>query len=168
MNDQPEPGTPGPPFPPGGYYGPPAGPPGGLLPTGGIPPRSYHYLPEPGATAPPGYLTDDERTWGMLSHLLGLLVGFLGPLIVMLTKGKESPFVRDQAVEALNFQLTSLIAMFVGTIVTIVLIFVIIGLFLIPVLMAMGVAVVVFEILAIVAANQGTAYRYPVNLRMVK
>ena len=55
----------------------------------------------------------DELTWGgrPLERAGGRFVAlaFLGPLIVMLTKGNESRYVRRQAVESLNFQLSILI-----------------------------------------------------------
>ena len=97
----------------------------------------------------------------MLAHVGGILIGFLAGLIVMLTKGKESDFVRDQAVEALNFQITVAIAWFVSFI----LIFVLIGFLLIFVV---GIGSLVLMIMAGIAANNGQRYRYPINIRMVK
>ncbi|MDP9075439.1 MAG: DUF4870 domain-containing protein [Actinomycetota bacterium] len=96
----------------------------------------------------------------MFAHLSFFVFGILGPIIIMLTKGKESPFVRDQAVEALNFHITIMIALFVSA----VLIIVFIGFILFFVVIIYG---LVFSIIGAVAANKGTAYRYPVNLRMV-
>jgi uncharacterized Tic20 family protein len=96
----------------------------------------------------------------MLAHLSFFVLSIIGPLIIMLTKGKESAYVRDQAVEALNFH----IAMFIAAIVSAVLIIVIIGIFL---LLAVGVCGVVFTIMAAIAANRGETYRYPVNLRLI-
>ena len=55
----------------------------------------------------------------------------------------------------------------VGTIVTFVLIFVIIGLFLLPFLAALIIAWVDFGILGAVRANSGFAYRYPLAIRFV-
>src|SRR5579862_5667026 len=59
-------------------------------------------------------LEKEERFIALLAHLLGLLISFFvdplfafaGPLIVLLVKGKESPFVRHHAKEALNYQIT--------------------------------------------------------------
>ena len=96
----------------------------------------------------------------MISHLSFFVFGILGPIIIMLTKGKESPFVRDQAVEALNFHITITIATFAS----IILMFVLIGFVLIFAVMICG---VVFTIMAAIAANKGVAYRYPLNLRFV-
>ena len=110
--------------------------------------------------------TQDEKTWGMLAHLSGLiasLVGlpFLGPLVVMLTKGKESAWVMANAKEALNFQITVTIALAVSA----VLMLVCIGAVLLPLV---GVAALVFTIIAAMKANNGEMYRYPATLRLVK
>ncbi len=55
-------------------------------------------------------LSAEETQWGALAHVavvLGLVFpvigGPLGPLVVRLTKGKQSAFVDANAVEALNF-----------------------------------------------------------------
>jgi uncharacterized Tic20 family protein len=103
------------------------------------------------------------------SALAGLVIGFnfLGPLIIYLIKKDDDPFVRDQAAEALNFNLSFFIYLAVGTIVTFVLIFVIIGLFLLPFLAALIIAWVVFVILGAVRANSGVAYRYPLTICFV-
>lgn len=152
-----------------GYGAPGYGMPGYGAPGYGAPPPTYGYLPEPEQTAPPGYLTNDERTWAMLGPLLAVPVGFIGPLIVMLTKGKESPFVRDQSVEALNFQLTLLIVYGASFVLGALTAIIFIGIFiLLAGIIALPIIAMVFEILHAVAANKGTAYRYPINLRMVR
>ena len=108
--------------------------------------------------------------WAHLSALAGLLIGFnfLGPLIIYLVKKDEDPFVRDQAAEALNFNLSFFLYLAVGSIVTFVLIFLIIGLFLLPVLAALIITWVVFVIIAAVRASNGEAYRYPLTIRFVR
>ena len=58
----------------------------------------------------------------MLAHLLGIFTGFLGPLIIWLTAGKQDPFVEDQSIEALNWQLTMLIAYIVSAVLFIIII----------------------------------------------
>ncbi|MEC7445671.1 MAG: DUF4870 domain-containing protein, partial [Planctomycetota bacterium] len=47
----------------------------------------------------------DVANMAMLAHLLGALVGFLGPLILWVVKKDEHEFIDDQSKEALNFQL---------------------------------------------------------------
>lgn len=112
-------------------------------------------------------ISQDEKTWGMLAHLstlVGLIVPFgtiLGPLVVWLIKKDTMPFVADQGKEALNFNITVLIAMIIGGILTLVLIGVL-------VMIAVGLAWLVLTIIAALAANKGEAYRYPFTLRLVK
>ncbi|GGK71735.1 hypothetical protein Ppa06_29930 [Planomonospora parontospora subsp. parontospora] len=113
--------------------------------------RYGSYGPRPGT---------DDTTLAMVSHLLGLLTGFLGPLVMYLVKRDESPYVRDQAAEALNFQLTLMIAYVVAS----VLMFVFVGFLLLPLI---WIGSVVFMVLAAVAANRGESYRYPMSVRFV-
>lgn len=150
---------------------PPSGPPSsGSAPSGPPPGGGYGQQyggPPPSGHGAPGQLSvQDERTWGMLAHISAILgaivfLSFIGPLIVMLVQGNKSPFVRKQAVEALNFQITTYIA----AIVSAILIIVIIGFFM---LIAVGIAWLVLTIMAGIAANRGEDYRYPVNIRLVK
>jgi uncharacterized Tic20 family protein len=104
--------------------------------------------------------SSDPRQTAMLAHLLGIFVGFIGPLIIYLTAGKQDPFVRHHSAEALNFQLTVAIA----SIACVILMFLVIGFFLLPVLI---IGALVFEIQGCMAANRGEWWRYPVNIRMV-
>jgi uncharacterized protein len=53
--------------------------------------------------------TPDEKTMGILSHILCLVGGFIAPLVIYLVKKDESAYVREQAKESLNFQITVLI-----------------------------------------------------------
>ncbi|HXA57964.1 MAG TPA: DUF4870 domain-containing protein [Streptosporangiaceae bacterium] len=59
-----------------------------------------------------GMLSSQETTMAMLAYVLGLLTGFLGPLILYFVKRRESEFVRYHAAQALNFALTQMIAVF--------------------------------------------------------
>lgn len=88
-------------------------------------------------------------------------MAFLGPLLVMLLKGNTSAYVRAQAVESLNFQLTMLIAIAVSF----VLVFLLIGFILLPIV---GIWWLVFTIIGSVKSANGELYRYPLTLRMVK
>jgi uncharacterized protein len=111
--------------------------------------------------------TADERTWGMLAHLSafsGFLVplgGVIGPLVVWLIKRDQSAFVADQGKEALNFNISVLLA----AIVCGVLVLIFIGILL-------GVALFIFwltmTIIAGIKASEGVRYRYPFALRLVK
>ena len=119
------------------------------------------YPAAPGGYGPPATRSSDDTVWALLAHLSFFVIGLIGPLIVMLTKGKESPFVRGHAVEALNFHISVLIAVLVSF----VLVFLIIGFVLLPVVI---IGAMVLTVIAAVAAGGGKPYRYPVNLRLVK
>lgn len=110
---------------------------------------------------PPRPVSGDDTTWAMLSHLSFFLLAIIAPLVIMLTKGNQSAYVRHHAVEALNFHITFTIAM----IVSVISIILIIGIALVP---AVAIAGLVFTIIATVAASRGEAYRYPINLRLVR
>jgi uncharacterized protein len=108
-----------------------------------------------------GSPSKDARTMAMLAHLLGIVLGFLGPLIIWLIKKDEEPFVDDQGKEALNFQITVLI----GILVSGVLMFVCVGFF---TALAIAIANIVLCIMGGLKANEGVAYRYPLTLRLIK
>ena len=105
----------------------------------------------------------DDRNVVMLTHLSVILFGFLGSLVVWLMhKDKpEKAFVSEQAKEALNFQITVLIAYAVSS----VLMFILIGFLLVFAIVILN---LVFCILAGVAASNGQNYRYPFSLRLLK
>lgn len=102
----------------------------------------------------------DEKTMAMLSQLLGILTGFLGPLVMYLVAKDDQPFFKHHAAESLNFQLTLLI----GYIISGVLMIVLIGFL---TFFAVWIGGLVLTIMATVAANRGEWYRYPINIRMV-
>ena len=112
-------------------------------------------------------VSKDERTWGMLSHLLALS-GYIGipfgnilaPLIIWLVKKDESQFVADQAKESLNFQISLIIYAIVSGILTLVLI----GFLLLGVIFIGG---IVLTIIGTIKANEGVHYRYPLTIRLV-
>jgi uncharacterized Tic20 family protein len=134
-------------------------PPPPSVPPGGGPPG-----PTP-AGGPP-LSPDQERLWGMLAHLLSfvaayLFLGFVAPLIVLLVFGQRSAFVRANAVESLNFNLTWLLYGIIG----VILAFLLIG---IPILIVLGIAYLVLVIIASVRANNGEVYRYPLTIRFIR
>jgi len=102
----------------------------------------------------------------MLAHLSAFsmyLTGiglFLGPLIVYLAKKEKSPFVADQAKEALNFSISYLIYHIVAFFLWIVFIGIIIS-------WSLVVFHVVFMIVAGIKAKDGVVYRYPLTLRFL-
>ncbi len=108
----------------------------------------------------------------MFAHIGALIAGFvamafLGPLIVMLTQGNKSAFVRRHAVESLNFQITLLMALVAGVILSIITLGLGLLIF-IPVGIVVAIAALVYIVIAGVKANNGEEFRYPVNIRLVK
>ncbi len=107
----------------------------------------------------------DDRTFGMLAHLLGAFTAFIGPLVIWMIKKEDSPFVDDQGKEAVNFQITLalgyLVAMVLGAVP-------LVGCFAVFLFPALWVAGVVFSIIGCLKANEGELYRYPYTLRLIK
>ena len=104
---------------------------------------------------------------GLDGHRGGSFGFFIGPLVIWLMKKDTMPFVNDQGKEALNFAITVSIAC-VALLVLTILSLGIGALLTIPLLMAIGIASLVFVIMAAIKANEGVAYRYPVSIRLVK
>ena len=100
----------------------------------------------------------EDRLWASLAHLSYFILPVFGTLLIWVMKKDASPFVDDQAKEALNFHLTLLIGSFVFAI----------TLILIPLVFGMALAAFVFAIVAAIEANKGKQYRYPWILRLIK
>ena len=103
----------------------------------------------------------DARMWAMLAHIGGILFGFLAPLVVWLVYKDRDEFVKDQSVEALNFQITLAITYVVSTVLMIVLI----GFL---TFFVAWIAAIILGIMGGMAANRGERYRYPFALRLIK
>ena len=113
--------------------------------------------------SPGGVASQEDRTLALLTHLSGIVLSFIVPLVLwLINKDKpEKEFLNDQAKEALNFQITVVIAW----VIAIVLSAIAIGFLLYPVI---WIGNLVLCILAGVKANEGVAYRYPFALRLIK
>ncbi|OJF09551.1 DUF4870 domain-containing protein [Couchioplanes caeruleus] len=164
--------TPPPPTSGAGGYGPP---PGSGAPYGGPPPGQPYGAPgaygqQPGYP-PHGYGPGggDEKTWILVAHFGGAAGAFLGggcsgwiaPLVAMLAKGNQSPYVRAEAVKALNFQLLWTIIAVIGyaTICIGIGIFVAIGAWLVATILG---------VIAGVKASNNEPYNYPMSVSMIK
>lgn len=138
--------------------------------------------PEQSSPQPPvagGTPGAEERQWAMFAHLSALVGGiltagwagsigcFIGPLIIWQIKKDTMPFVDDQGKEALNFNITVgiiFLALLLLSIVTLG-----VGLIIaVPGWFIVGIAWLVFTIIAGIKANEGVAYRYPFTLRLIK
>lgn len=129
-----------------------------------VPPQASFQMTPYGSVP---MVTEEDKTLGTLCHLLGIFTGFLGPLILWLVKKDSSPYIAHHGREALNFQLTLLLCFMGLGAVTVVLMFVFVGVLLIPVLIVLRVLALVAEIMAAVAAQKGEWHRYPFCFRLV-
>ena len=123
------------------------------------------------AIPPAATVASDTTTWAMAAHLTALaalIIGlpFIGPLIIYLAK-KDNPFVRRHAAEALNFNLSIMLYTLLLGIVTVILLFLIVGILLIPLFLVGFAAWIAFVIIAAVAASRGQEYRYPLTIRFI-
>ena len=116
--------------------------------------------------------TDKQsRMWGMLCHLTALLgmigipFGHLaGPFIVWMLKRDIHPFVRDQGIESLNFQLSmTLYIAAAGAFLYLTKIG--LGMIMIYILAPINALLV---IIASLAAYRGESYSYPFKIRFIK
>ena len=108
--------------------------------------------------------------WCHLSALAGLVVPFgniLGPLLIWQIKKSEVPSVDLHGKAALNFQLTVLIAVVGLFVVAFVLSFFCIGYLLYPLAFAVGIAGMVFGVIAGLKAKEGEEYRYQYSLNLI-
>ncbi|MEO6926940.1 MAG: DUF4870 domain-containing protein [Rhodanobacter sp.] len=142
-----------------------------------VPPE--YVIPPPPSEPLSGAPSAEERQWAMFAHLSALLGAlltgafgggwgcFIGPLVIWLIKKDTMPFVNDQGKEALNFNITVAIAALVLVLISVMTLG--IGLIIaIPLWIIIGIAWLVFTIIAAIKANEGVSYRYPFTLRLVK
>ena len=108
--------------------------------------------------------SSEERTLAAVAHGVGVASSLLLPVVISAIiyglKGEESEFVRIQAREALNFQITTAIGM-VGSF---VLVFCGIGIFM---MWFLALASFILAIVGAIKVYNGELYRYPVNLRLI-
>lgn len=100
----------------------------------------------------------DDKNMALLTHLVLIFSCFVGPLIIWLIKKDEGGFVEEQAREALNFGITLTIAYFILTLSMV-------GLVLVWIV---GLAQLIFPIIAAIKTSDGENYRYPFTLRLIK
>jgi uncharacterized Tic20 family protein len=122
----------------------------------------------PYAARPATVSPSEERTMGMLAHAIPLVamvvsagtLGFVASLILYLIYKDKGPFVRENAANSLNIQITTGIVLLVS----IPLMLVLVG------FLTWGIALVVAFVLHLVGAlkaNRGEWWRPPATLRLV-
>ena len=104
--------------------------------------------------------SSDDKNIATITHLGGILFSFIPALIVWLLKKDDSEYIAAQAKEALNFQITVLLAQFVAG----VLIFILVGFLLLAIIWVIN---VVLCIIAAISTSKGENYRYPFTLRLI-
>ena len=117
--------------------------------------EEQNNTPQPSSGAP------DDKTLLVLTHLSGIILGFIVPLVMYLVKTDGSDSFKASVKEALNFQITIAI----GFIIASVLSGILIGFLLIPLV---GLTNVILCIMAAVAISNGKDYKYPFALRLIK
>ncbi|WP_248958859.1 DUF1707 and DUF4870 domain-containing protein [Sphaerisporangium perillae] len=126
------------------------------------PSRVVPSAPAPAPQVRPHYampLTGGDRLGAVAAHVLPLFgLSVIGPLIMLLTGGRTSPYIRQHAIESLNFHLTVLGA-------TILLPFTVVGIILIPVI---WVAALVLGVVGAATALSDAPFRYPLTVRLIK
>lgn len=115
-------------------------------------------LPESSYSPPLGdtpSITQDDKTMAMLSYILGIFTGFVGPLVLWILKKDQSKFVGFHALQALLLHAVVV----VGYILSSLLVFAFVGFLTYPAFFVLGLA---FSIIAGLAANRGEWYDIPV------
>ncbi|MBQ1083346.1 MULTISPECIES: DUF1707 and DUF4870 domain-containing protein [unclassified Nocardiopsis] len=124
-----------------------------------------------GATGPqqgkgekePQLTTDNpvEKVGAAAGHLSAFFLPFLAPLVLLLIGGELSPYLRRQAMEALNFQLFCL----VGAIASLLLVWLVL-----PALVLVGIFLgwFILPIIAAAGALMGRSWKYPLVYRLIK
>jgi len=105
----------------------------------------------------------EEQNFTSLGNILGILIGFISPLIFWLIYKDRSKFLDTNLKSALNFHLTTIIAFIAASILTAVTFGILSILFLV-----IGVLILIFCILAFVKTRNGENYKYPLSIPFVK
>ncbi|MFA4028390.1 MAG: hypothetical protein GDYSWBUE_000270 [Candidatus Fervidibacterota bacterium] len=108
-------------------------------------------------------VTDEERLWAMLGHLLALLgyvawIGaYIAPLVIYLVYKDKSQFVAFHALQSLFFQLSLLV---VGVVCALLILTIVFACVAIPLLILVSVGALVYIIVAAIKAYNGELFEY--------
>ena len=102
----------------------------------------------------------DDKNIATITHLAGTVFSFIPALLIWALKKDDTAYISDQAKEALNFQITILMAQFVAGILA----FILIGFLF---MLIIWLANVVLCIIAAISSSKGEQYRYPLTLRLI-
>ena len=133
-----------------------------------------HQAPPP----PPMALTQEDRLWASGAHVAALVAAFLtswfagiagclAALVVWFLVRDRYAFAAENAKEAFNFNLS----MFIYAVVSVLVVVFTLGIGIIvalPVWIVLGLAWLIFTIIAAIKAYDGQMYRYPLTIRLFK
>jgi uncharacterized Tic20 family protein len=108
-------------------------------------------------------VTDEERLWAMLAHLLALLGyvvwlgAYIAPLVIYLVYKDKSQFVAFHALQSLFFQLALLV---VAAICALLAITIVLACIAIPLALVVSVGALAYIIVAAVRAYNGELFEY--------
>lgn len=116
---------------------------------------------------------ENERTPAALTHILGILTLFVGPLVMYFALRKRaSPWLREHLDESVNYHILVLAAfiVLVGLAVACSQVFNLptVSLLLAAVAMLIFLASIVFGVVATVKAARGKAYHFPLDVKIVR
>lgn len=112
--------------------------------------------------------TDNDRNLAVITHLLGifgaftLYLGWAPALVIWLIHKDKNPYLEEHCIEALNFQISALLAQVIVSFITLISC----GL-LVPLMLVVPIAIIVCSIIAALQAQKGEMYRYPLTLRLL-
>jgi uncharacterized Tic20 family protein len=156
----------------GPQSGPFSGPPGGPLPVAA---EAHHEPGRPGGDyrakvpardrdAASAQAVDDDQLWAMMAYLGVIFFAFLPPLAVYVLRRRESRYVRFHAAQALNLWITAFLYtvsfMIIGGVLALDSISTALAVG-IPLIVAAGIAMLLFAVRAAVAAGRGVRYEIP-------
>ena len=104
--------------------------------------------------------SNDDKNIATITHIGGTVFSFVPSLIVWILRKDENPYIEDQAKEALNFQITMVLAYMLAGVLS----WILIGLIFFPVIWVLN---IVFCIIAAISTSKGETYRYPFCLRLI-
>jgi uncharacterized protein len=106
-------------------------------------------------------IKNEEKMLAALMYVVSLFFPIIGPLVIWLLKKDESSFINYHGREYFNF----FISYTVYSVISGILVFLIVGIFLLWILGAMA---LVFTIIAAVKAYEGNEYQFPLIFRVIK
>ena len=110
--------------------------------------------------------TQEERTVALLAHgsiLLNIITGLGGVIaafIIWLLYKDRSSWIAFQTLQALVYQVVTLATVAIAWLVSFVLMFLCVGLLLVPIALVFSIAVIVYGIIAALETYKGRDFRY--------